>query len=362
MKTLVAQWLDRIDWKMAIRTGIVATLSFIIGTATAHLGHRPDKMASGLWTTLTAVVVLQAYIGGTYKASWNRFLGVLIGSITGGLLTSLFGSGPLQLGFGVAFTVLLCGAVGLSESYRIASVSFAVICVMWAFSTQITPWVFSFYRFVDSCIGIALAVIIAHTVFPFQVTKKIRIDMADSVRKINQLYRMAFVLEPHQVPYRQLTGEIDDLLYANRQMLDLLKPELLMGSTAHDVWNIMLLQIENLYEAVVSLGDVYNEKIRTIFDDPLANHIMHVTDESNAGFREVALLIQNEEEIETSSELAKTLQELKNEQLRFRSTKATRQLGIEDLESFFVFFYGLKNVLEILQKIEAQALTLNKDK
>jgi uncharacterized membrane protein YgaE (UPF0421/DUF939 family) len=165
------QWLGRIDWKMAIRTGIVATLGLVIGTAATHLTNRPDRLASGLWTTLTAVVVLQAYIGGTYAASWNRFLGVLIGSFTGGLLTSYFGSGPLQLGFGVAFTVLLCGVLNLKESYRIASVSFAVVCVLWGFSTGINPWEFSLYRFIDSCVGIALAVIVAHTVFPFQVSQ-----------------------------------------------------------------------------------------------------------------------------------------------------------------------------------------------
>jgi uncharacterized membrane protein YccC len=201
-------WLERIDWKMAIRSGIAGMVAFTLGTYITHYLDRPDRLASGLWTTLTAIIVLQAYLGSTYKASWNRFLGVLIGSVMGALFTEYLGPGPWQLGLCVFATVIVCALIALPESYRVASVSAAVVMVLWSFNQELSPWIFGFYRFMDTCIGIALAVIVAHTIFPEKAVDKLRKDVADTIRKLNQLYRMVFIIEPNDVPFQTLSDEI----------------------------------------------------------------------------------------------------------------------------------------------------------
>lgn len=352
-------WLERIDWRMAIRSGIAASVAFTLGTFITHYLDRPDRLASGLWTTLTAIIVLQAYLGSTYRASWNRFLGVFIGSITGALFTQYIGPGPWQLGVCVGSTVILCAILTLPESYRVASVSAAVVMVLWSFNRELSPWLFSFYRFMDTCIGIALAVIVAHTVFPQKAIDKLRTDVADTVRKLNQLYRMVFIIEPHDIPFQELSDEITIQLYENRETLELIKPELVEQI---DTWSLILNDIDTLYESIQSLANVYNQTTREMFDTDLSDHLMQVIDDSNAGFRDIALLIEKDKKETVPNHLEATVKTLVAEQQRYRETHSTRQYKIEAVETFFVFFYTLKYVLETLQKMEAKALTLNREK
>lgn len=352
-------WLERIDWKMAIRSGIAATLAFTIGTYITHFLDRPDRLASGLWTTLTTIIVLQAYLGSTYRASWNRFLGVLIGSITGSVFTQYLGPGPWQLGVCVGSTVILCAVLTLPESYRVASVSAAVVMVLWSFNQELSPWKFGFYRFMDTCIGIALAVIIANTIFPAKAVDKLRKDVAETIRKLNQLYRMVFIIERHEVPFQELSDEISVQLFENRETLEYLKPEM---ADQVDTWSLILNDIDTLYEAIQSLANVYNPTTREMFDSELADHIMQVIDQSNSGFRDIALLIEKEKKETTDNNLEETVKNLLLEQQRYRETHAIRKYPIDAVETFFVFFYTLKSILELLQKMEAKALTLNRER
>jgi len=352
-------WLQRIDWKMAIRSGIAGALGFALGTYITHYLDRPDRLASGLWTTLTSIIVLQAYLGSTYKASWNRFLGVFIGSLMGALFTEYLGPGPWQLGLCVATTVIVCALITLPESYRVASVSAAVVMVLWSFNQTLSPWMFAFYRFTDTCIGITLAVIIAHTIFPEKAVDKLRKDVAETVRKLNQLYRMVFIIEPDDVPFQDLSDEIAIQLLENRETLEILKPEM---AEQIDTWTLILNDVETLYESIESMAHVYNQTTREMFDSELSDHLMEVIDKSNAGFRDIALLIEKEKKETVANPLQETIDSLIAEQQRYRETHATRQYKIEAVETFFVFFYTLKTVLETLEKMESKALTLNREK
>jgi uncharacterized membrane protein YgaE (UPF0421/DUF939 family) len=333
--------IERLDWKIAIRVGIAAIAAWSLGILFTKLFDRPDRLASGLWTTLTAIIVLQAYLGGTYMASWNRFLGVLIGSITGGFFTSLFGSSPLSLGISIALTIMFCSILNLKESYRISSVSAAVVMILWGFSEQVSPWVFSFFRFIDSCLGILIAMVVAHTVWPTHVTKKLRADMGTTLRKLNQLYRMVFIIEAQEESYQALVKDIDDHLVKNRELLDILKPELMLKSQHMETWSILTTDTERLFESIISLGSAYSQSTRSIFDINLSNYLMEVMDQSNTAFRDVALMIEAEKKDDPSYSLALTLKQLKEEQLRFRAANSTRQYSLDAVENFFVFFYAL---------------------
>jgi hypothetical protein len=99
-----------------------------------------------------------------------------------------------------------------------------------------------------------------------------------------------------------------------------------------------------------------------MFDTELSDQLMEVIDRSNAGFRDIALLIEKEKKETVANPLHETIDHLITEQQRYRETHATRQYKIEAVETFFVFFYTLKSVLETLEKMEAKALTLNREK
>jgi uncharacterized membrane protein YgaE (UPF0421/DUF939 family) len=184
-------WLNQIEWKIAIKTGLTASLSLTVALTFNHLLKRPDSLISGLWTVLSSIVVIQAYLESTYNAAWARFLGVFVGSCLGGIFTSIFGaSHAFTLGISIFFTIVACSMINLKESFRIACLSVAVVNVLWGLNPNVSPWVFAFFRFIDSCIGIFIAIIISHILWPFQAMKNMRKIFAETLSSMNQTYML----------------------------------------------------------------------------------------------------------------------------------------------------------------------------
>jgi uncharacterized membrane protein YgaE (UPF0421/DUF939 family) len=180
----------RVEWKIALKTALAAGISLALSLAINTYFKRPDTIISGLWAALAAIVVQQAHLGSTYRTAWQRLLGVLIGCLMGGLLTTLLGSNPLSLGIGIFLTVVICSMFNLKESLRIACLSVAVVMILWGIRPQTSPWLFGMYRFFDSCLGVAVAVMIAHLVWPLQVTKKLESGVSEILQKIRSMYEL----------------------------------------------------------------------------------------------------------------------------------------------------------------------------
>lgn len=355
---------NKLEGKLAIKTGLAATIGLFLGKHLSSIASRPDSIVSGLWCVLTAIIVLQAHLGGTYKAAWNRFLGVLVGSIIGGIFTSLLGSDAFSLGFGVIFTVLICSLLDLKESYRIASVSTAVIIVLWGLKPAVSPWAFSLFRFLDSCVGILIAVVIAHTLWPFHAVKKMRQNMSESIKTLQKLYSIVIKLGPRQdrdaTEYKILASNVTDLLVENRGILEESKPEMLTKSASFDEWTLLINDFDRIFEQIVSLKNTYKQHIQEMFDESLSKEFEKITETTNEAFHKIDDMLR-ETNSSGESNLGQAIQSLKREMERFRTTHTTRKHDLEVVETYFVFFYGLKTILEILQKIEKRLLKLKEE-
>ena len=81
--------------------------------------------------------------------------------------------GPFHLAISLFFTVLLMGILGLQVSTRIACLSCAVVMVVWSLNPAGSPWAFALHRFLDSCLGIAVGLLVSHFLFPSETKKKL---------------------------------------------------------------------------------------------------------------------------------------------------------------------------------------------
>lgn len=343
--------------KQAIKTGLAASISLAAGLAFAHIYERPDTLVSGLWCVMASIVVMQAHLGGTYKAAWIRFLGVLIGSIAGAVLIDQLGSSPLSLGISVFFTIVICSLMNIKDSFRIAAMSTAVIIVMGA-THPINPWVFSFYRFIDSCIGILVALVIARLLWPEKATENIRKTIAKTLNLLSKYFRLAVDLEPEKqnasTTVAPLFDEIVDLLDENRDYRDEAQIELFDKVALREHWSLITDQLETLFECVDNLKHVHKETISKILDDGLANQLNVVIEKTEQAFETLEKMILLEPPSSDLSGLDQSIKALGGELLRFRGTRTTRKFNLEDVESFFVFFYNVRSIAEALIKLESQ--------
>lgn len=177
----------------ALKTGLAAAIA-----AAIYLGLRLDH---GYWAVVSAVVVMQANIGASFKASWARLVGTALGAFIGALLAALGNAlAPAELqpgtssaggialmaafaGFGVALTCAICVLLKLQDALRLAGVTCAVVLLLF----YATPWVSAFERTLDVSIGIVVALAVTVFVFPSHARHRLYEKLGDVLLKAGEL-------------------------------------------------------------------------------------------------------------------------------------------------------------------------------
>lgn len=367
-RTKLVSWIKNIlnatEAKIALKTALAASLSLLVGVSYTKFLNRPDTLVTGLWCVMASIVVMQANLGGTYKAAWVRFLGVLIGSIAGAIFIDVIGSGPMSLGVSVFLTIVLCSLLNIKDSFRIAALSAALIIIWGGLKTDLNPWLFSFYRFLDSLIGILIALVVARSIWPEKAIENLRENMSQTLSLLNKYFRMAVDLEPETPGHTDLSfsllGEIISLLDENREYRNEADIELFDEPVMREHWTLITDQLETVFESVDNLKHVHKDTISKIIDDGLSNQLNNFIDKVDLAFQTLRQLVHSENTTTNLSALSQSILDLNAELLRFRGTRITRKFSLEDVESFFVFFYSLRTIAEALIKMEAQLRQLSK--
>jgi uncharacterized membrane protein YgaE (UPF0421/DUF939 family) len=347
--------LNRIEWKIALKTSLSASISLFLSLTINHYFKRPDSIISGLWAALAAIVVQQAHLGSTYQSAWLRFLGVLIGSLMGGMFTLILGSNSISLGIGIFLTIIICSLFNIKDSLRIACLSVAVVMVLWGIRPTINPWVFGFYRFLDSCLGIGVAVIIAHLLWPLQISKKLKANVALILEKLQKNYLLVaqsnqLVEKQHRIVLGNLRAA-NELIWKSRQVLEDSKLELLSTHDSLEEWKFLFNHLDIAVDRIVVLNRAYKDNLSKIIDVDLTNHFERLIDNVNLYMQNLIEAITTSTTIPEEIDLAQSLERLNDDLMRFRKTKKTSQFKLEDVEGFFVFFYSIRSFAEELSKI-----------
>ncbi len=352
--------LINIELKKAIKVGIAAAVSLFVGIWFSTLIERPETLVSGLWCAISSIVVLQAHLGGTYKAAWQRFLGVLIGSILGCIFTVSFGSNPISLGFAIMLTMIICSAFKLQESIRIACLTVAVIMVLSGVRPEIELYLFGLFRFLDSCMGIFIAVVIAHTLWPAEATDKIRNNMAKILSSMSKLFDLAVeigVLSDRQDKlFHAIKDDIYDHFENNYDLIDEVTLEQVIRQTTMEDWKILIHSVESAFDAIITLKQLQKSKILMMLDDSLLDQLKHFIEAADSSFQSLSRQLETGDDRQLSFsefDLKTTYKSLKDDLVRLRGNRSTSQFDWKEIESFFVYFYSLGMVAEEIFRIEA---------
>jgi uncharacterized membrane protein YccC len=178
------------------------------------------------WAVIAAVVVMQANVGSSLQASWQRLIGTAVGALLGTLFVAATGTNVASLGAAVGLTVLVCSVFRLKEALRLASTTVVVIML---FGQGANPWYLGLERFIDIVIGILVALATQTLVFPAWAGEGLRQGLSQTLEKCARLYGGLFeaCLKGTQPPetVRALDGDIKDSLGGVQTLLTDLKNE-----------------------------------------------------------------------------------------------------------------------------------------
>lgn len=344
-------YFDKVQLQTAIKSGITGAAALFLGVQLAHIMDRPNKLVSGLWTVMTALIVVQAYLGATYTAAWERFLGTLIGSIFGGLFTILLGAHPLSLGISIFLTISVCSLFKLENSIKIATISVAAVMVLWGLDPTISPWTFAFFRFLDSMAGILIAVFIAHLLWPMKATKKLRLTLVEIIMNLKKLFQNSTDPSKLDENIDPIILKIIEMIQEAREHLESSQFEI-RTSTSLDDWKELLDKIEIIFEILINLQRVSKKNLLYFVNDDLKKHIFKLSKNIEESFESISYALNNKSSIEISHQLLIELKELNEGVQKFREQNATRKLSLEDAEDFFVYFYNFKILVQEILRLD----------
>jgi len=154
---------SRFGWSAVInaaRTAIAATASFLIA--------RVFRLPEAYWAAISTVVVLQSTLGASLQISRDRFLGTLLGAITGGLLAQYFPQVWWIFALGTFFLGILCALFRLHNAYRFAGITLAIVVLI---PHTATPAIVALHRFIEVSIGIVVGLAVT-IIWPAPITSE----------------------------------------------------------------------------------------------------------------------------------------------------------------------------------------------
>jgi uncharacterized membrane protein YccC len=180
------------ELKLALRVTIAGTLAYAV--------TKVLDLPQGYWAVITAVIVMQASVGGSLKAAVDRFSGTLAGAFYGGVIAAFIphGSAP---GLGLAIVLALFPLAllaALYPSFRVAPVT-SLIMLLPPTGQALGPLASGFDRVAEITLGNMVGVAVALFVLPARA-HTLMMEAAAKVAALNAELITVFVDELMGVP------------------------------------------------------------------------------------------------------------------------------------------------------------------
>ena len=133
---------------------LVRAMKIALAGIISILVARMLRLPQDYWGAISAFVVMGSDVDATVAASRDRLISTSVGAALGSVFVAVWGVHLVWFGITVAVTVLLCETLGLGQSYRMASVTVAVVMLI---NNERSPWKNAAYRFLEVGLGIVVA-------------------------------------------------------------------------------------------------------------------------------------------------------------------------------------------------------------
>lgn len=348
----------------AAKTGLAAAITAVIYLA-FNIPH-------GFWAVVSAVVVMQANIGSSLKASWARLLGTAMGALIGASLAASFnalwpgllahGEGlglgqaslmALATGAGVALTGALCIVLRLKDAYRLAGVTCAIVLLVFAQH----PWESALQRTLDVALGIFVALVVTVFVWPSRARQQLSSKLAEVLRDIAALCAALEHAYQNRCYLPQELGAMRDAMKQkfrdSRALLQEADNE--PGRTAAEAAALgeLFVGVERLLEHVLSLdeaarssdaepGDPREEPRDDELHRKIAGEIKELTALVKAGCEALAHALIKRGQLPELAGMDEAVGRLDARLLELRTSGISRRQPLDEVMRFHMFVQALK--------------------
>jgi len=136
--------------QVALRAAVAAGISVAIAQFL--------KLEHPIYAFIAAVIATDLSPSQSAKLGMRRVIATIVGAICGAILTPILPPGPFAVGSSILVAMLICELLRSPESSRVAG----FICGIIVFSDAAEPWVYSYFRFIETVLGVGIAWLISY--------------------------------------------------------------------------------------------------------------------------------------------------------------------------------------------------------
>lgn len=138
------------------------------------------KFDSPFYACIAAVICMQSTVETSFEVGKNRLIGTTFGAVLGIIFSYIAPNSVILTGIGISILIYVCDLLGKNKSITISCIVF--IAVMTNLKEK-APLQYGIFRFLETTIGIMIAVMVNKYICPYSKIKKGEEDIAIKVEK-----------------------------------------------------------------------------------------------------------------------------------------------------------------------------------
>ena len=143
---------------ISAQIAVAALLAYWLGLRFTALFPGYFPKIGGLWSAISAVIVVQIGKKDTESSAWLRVVGTAFGAAISAIYLSLFPFHAVGMGASIFFSSLICTSWNMNSLMRLSAITVLVVMVTVSLNPALNPALNALLRFCESCIGSAVAV------------------------------------------------------------------------------------------------------------------------------------------------------------------------------------------------------------
>jgi uncharacterized membrane protein YccC len=329
--------------KHAVKTAIAAMVAIAL--------CQTFQIPEGTWAVVSTVIVMQANIGGSLRAAWQRLLGTVIGAAIGVAHSWAIGTGAWPVGMALILTILVCATLEIQDSYRMASAT--TVMVMLADGPN--AWLVGVYRFVDVIIGIIVAVVVSFCIWPARARDHLRGGLAQVLADSGRLHQHlvnAYLLGEY--PGETIVALRDQVKQRMRQCRELLtesRREPGREEVSHERLSLLLNETVRILEQVLAMDEPSSLHHGMALPDPVIPKVTKLVQASSMMFGRLSQAIETGTSGVDPGELHAAVSAVDAELLAIREAGLWKSRPLEDVMRAFAFLHGMKRIAQDLARM-----------
>ncbi len=315
------------------------------------------RLEYGYYAVIALVIALQPTLGKGLTASKQRVLGTGIGAVVATLLVHTLGSHPFTVGLGIALTMLICDALGMTMAGYKGGCFLVTIALM---IHRTDPNSYIWGRFSETLLGIIIALLFTLLATPRTATSVLNANLSQTFHQLANLYEQTVATYLHQpvvaTDLQPLIGQIRQNLKAQTTLQDESQAELSEGfrpALGQRRWNFLVSYERALLSSILSLQYAMVQDDAQGLAQLFMAELKEATDQTTHALYALAKSLDSSPNMQPFRML-EPLQIVFDKLEQLRPSGITKTYTVNEVISFFNVLAGLQEVSENLLQMANQ--------